>query len=99
MRVYSDPSGLSIGPKAENGDPFPRISLTSDHLDLGLYSTSELRRPVLTFSDAEMFARIEQIAKLGLDSSRRLPPIFDPHTTAMLVAPEGTTLLLMTEES
>jgi catechol 2,3-dioxygenase-like lactoylglutathione lyase family enzyme len=84
---------------AENGDPFPRISLTSDHLDLGLYSTSELRRPVLTFSDTEMFARIEQIAKLGLEPSRKLPAVFDPQNTAMLLAPEGTTLLLMTEES
>ncbi|HJS21887.1 MAG TPA: hypothetical protein VJ764_04465 [Steroidobacteraceae bacterium] len=83
---------------AENGEPFRRISLTSDHLDLGLYATRELRRPVLTFSDAEMSARIEQIAKLGVEPAR-LPAVFDPHTTAMLTAPEGTTLLLMTEES
>jgi catechol 2,3-dioxygenase-like lactoylglutathione lyase family enzyme len=84
---------------AESDDPFRRVSLTSDHLDLGLYATRELRQPVLTFSDGEMSARIEQIAKLGLEPSPRLPPAFDPHTTAMLIAPEGTTLLLMTEES
>jgi hypothetical protein len=30
--------------------------------------------------------------------SPRLPAAFDPHETAMLVAPEGTTLLLMTDE-
>ena len=83
---------------AENGQPFRRISLTSDHLDLGLYATRDLRRPVLTFSDAEMSARIEQIRKLGLEPSARLPRVFDPDSTAMLIAPEGTTLLLMTDE-
>jgi catechol 2,3-dioxygenase-like lactoylglutathione lyase family enzyme len=83
---------------AEVEQPFRRISLTSDFLDLGLYATRELRRPVLTFSDAEMPGRIEQIAKLGLEFSRRLPASFDPHDTAMLVAPEGTALLLMSEE-
>ncbi len=84
---------------AENGSPFRRISLTSDFLDLGLYVTRELRRPVLTFSDAEMPARIERIAKLGIASSPRLPAAFDRQSTAMLVAPEGTALLLMTEET
>jgi hypothetical protein len=84
---------------AENGSPFRRISLTSDFVDLGLYATRDLRRPVLTFSDAEMPARIEQISKLGLEPSRRLPAVFDPHDTAMLIAPEGTTLLLMADES
>jgi hypothetical protein len=84
---------------AENGAPFRRISLTSDHLDLGLYATRELRRPVLTFSDAEMWARIDKITKLGVEPSQRLPAVFDPATTAMLIAPEGTALLLMTEES
>jgi hypothetical protein len=28
-----------------------------------------------------------------------MPAVFDPHTTAMLIAPEGTVLLLMAEES
>lgn len=83
---------------AEIDQPFRRISLISDFLDLGLYATRELRRPVLTFSDAEMPARIEHIAKLGFELSPRLPAAFDPHDTAMLIAPEGTALLLMTDE-
>jgi catechol 2,3-dioxygenase-like lactoylglutathione lyase family enzyme len=84
---------------ADNDEPFRRVSLTSDHLDLGLYATRELRRPVLTFSDGEMAARVERIARLGIEPSRRMPAVFDPHTTTLLVAPEGTGLLLMTEES
>jgi catechol 2,3-dioxygenase-like lactoylglutathione lyase family enzyme len=79
--------------------PFRRIALTSDFLDLGLYDTRDLRSPVLTFVDPEMPARIAQIAKLGLEPSPRLPRSFDPETAAMFVAPEGTTLLLITGDA
>jgi catechol 2,3-dioxygenase-like lactoylglutathione lyase family enzyme len=84
---------------AESEKPFRRISLTSDFLDLGLYATRELARPVLTFIDPEMPARFALLDKLGIEPSRRLPPAFDPAASRMLVAPEGTALLLMTEEA
>jgi len=83
----------------ENERPFRRISLTSDFVDLGLYETRELRKPVLTFIDPEMPARLAEIERLGIEPSRRLPSAFDPDTSWMLVAPEGTVLLLMTEEA
>lgn len=83
----------------ENGQPFPRLTLTSDFVDLGLYATHELRRPVLTFIDPETPSRIARIAKLGIEPSPRLPPVFDPRTTAMYLAPEGTPLLLITGEA
>lgn len=79
--------------------PFKRVELTSDFLNLGLYGTRELRRPVLTFIDPDMPARIARIRKLGIESSPRLPPALDPETTAMLIAPEGTPLLLITGEA
>ena len=84
---------------AENERPFRRISLTSDFVDLGLYETRELRKPVLTFIDPEMPARLAEIERLGIEPSRRLPQVFDPDTTRMLVAPEGTVLLMMTGEA
>lgn len=84
---------------AESNRPFRRISLTSDFVDLGLYATRELLKPVLTFIDPEMPVRLAHIAKLGIEPSPRLPPAFDPNTTTMLVAPEGTVLLLMTDEA
>lgn len=83
---------------AENAQPFRRISLTSDFLDLGLYATRELRRPVLTFVDPEMPARIARLAQLGVERSPRLPAAFDAESAALLTAPEGTTLLLMVGE-
>lgn len=82
----------------EYANPFRRISLTSDFLDIGLYDTRELKRPVITFVDPEMPARITRIAKLGLEPSPRLPPVFDRDATALFIAPEGTPLLLLTGE-
>lgn len=78
--------------------PFKRVELTSDFLDIGLYGTRELRRPVLTFIDPDMPARIARIHKLGIEASPRLPPALDPETSAMFIAPEGTPLLLITGE-
>lgn len=82
----------------DHAEPFRRLSLTSDFLDLGLYGTRELRRPLLTFVDPEMPARIARIQKLGIEPSPRLPPMFDRDATALFVAPEGTQLLLITGE-
>jgi hypothetical protein len=84
---------------AENERPFRRISLTSDFLDLGLYATRDLTRPVLTFIDPEMTARFAAIDKLNLGPAGRLPPSFDAASSRMLVAPEGTTLLLLTDDA
>jgi hypothetical protein len=83
----------------ELSKPFRRISLTSDFLDLGLYATRELRRPVLSFVDPEMSSRLNHIERLGIERSPSLPGIFDPDGTSMLVAPEGTVLLLATGDA
>jgi catechol 2,3-dioxygenase-like lactoylglutathione lyase family enzyme len=83
----------------EQSAPFRRISLTSDFLDLGLYATRDLRKPVLSFVDPEMPSRLSHIEKLGIERSQRLPAVFDPERNAMLVAPEGTNLLLATGDA
>ena len=56
-------------------------------------------QPVLSFIDAEMPSRLSHIDKLGIERSQHLPAAFDPESMAMLVAPEGTTLLLMTGDA
>jgi hypothetical protein len=80
----------------DHAAPFRRISLTSDFLDVGLFGTGEIKRPVLTFVDQEMPARIARILKLGIEPSPRLPRAFDAESTALFVAPEGTPILLIT---
>jgi catechol 2,3-dioxygenase-like lactoylglutathione lyase family enzyme len=82
----------------EVAEPVRRIPLTSDFLDIGLYTAREPRHPVVTFVDPDMPRRISRIVKLGIEPSPRLPPSFDRETTALFVAPEGTPLLLMTGE-
>jgi catechol 2,3-dioxygenase-like lactoylglutathione lyase family enzyme len=83
----------------ETAEPFVRISLTSDHLDIGLYRPDDFRQPVLLFVDSDLPLRLEKIREQGLEPESRLPSVLDPATTAMFIAPEGTPLVLMAQEN
>ena len=76
-------------------EPFPKAVLAGSDIDIqGLYGL-ELRAPVLAFSDPQMGERIETLRQKGLRFQSRLPRSLDPRESAILDAPEGTTLLLM----
>lgn len=77
-------------------EPFVRQTLTSDHLNIGLYRTRALRQPVLTFEDADMKRRLDLLRRRGLTLCDEMPDALDASENAVLVAPEGTRLLLMT---
>jgi catechol 2,3-dioxygenase-like lactoylglutathione lyase family enzyme len=79
--------------------PFQRTALTSDYLDLALYRSRALRHPVLTFEDADMRERLATLRERGLTLSDEMPESLDDATNAVLIAPEGTRLLLMQSES
>ncbi len=64
-------------------------------LNVGLYDT-DLRNPVLTFSNPQMAERIVELREKGHRMPDRLPRGMDPKQNALLEAPEGTWLLLMT---
>lgn len=81
----------------ESQEPFVRISLTSDHLDVGLYRPADFQKPVLLFVDDALPMRLEKIRSAGLEPEARLPNALDPATCAMFIAPEGTQLVLMNE--
>ncbi|MGH8129614.1 MAG: VOC family protein [Steroidobacteraceae bacterium] len=84
---------------AEEGDePYPHIGLTSDSLNVALLRMDLLNRPALMFTDSEMPARIAKLASAGFEMSRKLPGGLDPARHALLLAPEGTQLLLTTAE-
>jgi catechol 2,3-dioxygenase-like lactoylglutathione lyase family enzyme len=76
-------------------EPFPKVVLAGSDINIALYDL-ELRAPVLAFSDPQMGARIEALREKGLRLAPRLPRGLDPHSTAILEAPEGTPLLLVT---
>jgi len=80
----------------ESEDPCPRAGLTSDSLNLGLWRTAQLERPALVFVEPDMAERIERLREAGVEFARGLPRLLDPARNALLVAPEGTLLLLMT---
>jgi hypothetical protein len=79
---------------AEGEEPWPHLSLTSDTLDVGLYLTRELPQPTLVFSTEDGNALRERLAEVGVEPEMRLPRSLDPDTHLLLVAPEGTRLLV-----
>jgi catechol 2,3-dioxygenase-like lactoylglutathione lyase family enzyme len=89
---------LGFVPAEEVEEPWPRIGLTSDSLNVALLGGSVLKRPALVFADADMPARIAKLAESGFELSRRPLSGLDARRHALLVAPEGTQLLLTTAE-
>ena len=88
---------LGFIPAEESEEPFPHIGLTSDSFDLALVSEGTLARPALMFTDSGMPDRIRALADRGA-AFARLPAKLDPALNALLIAPEGTQLLLTTAE-
>jgi catechol 2,3-dioxygenase-like lactoylglutathione lyase family enzyme len=80
----------------EQAQPFPRTPLVSDGLDLALYRTRSLRQPVLTFEDSDMPQRLARLRERGVQVSDEMPDTLDETDNGVLVAPEGTRLLLLT---
>jgi hypothetical protein len=79
---------------AEESEPWPHLSLTSDTLDLGLYLTRELAGPTLVFSTDDLTPLRARLTEIGIEPEARLPRSLDPETHLLLVAPEGTNLLV-----
>ena len=80
----------------EEAQPFPRTALVSDGLDLALYRTRALRHCVLTFEDSAMAQRLARLRERGIQVSDEMPDTLDDAANGVLVAPEGTRLLLLT---
>lgn len=84
-------------PTGENPQPLPHAGLISDSINIALVAEGLLKRPALLFTDADMSARIRALADKGIEMARP-PGGLDPVLHALLVAPEGTQLLLTTAE-
>jgi catechol 2,3-dioxygenase-like lactoylglutathione lyase family enzyme len=79
--------------------PYPRLTLTSDHLNLAFHAPRMLATPALVFASEDMAARIAQLRDLGVESKRKLPAQLNRPGNALFEAPEGTLLLLLSEET
>jgi catechol 2,3-dioxygenase-like lactoylglutathione lyase family enzyme len=78
----------------ERDDRLPRVSCTSDHIDLGLYHPSHLRRPTLRFEVDDVGETLARLAEIGESPSGEIPSPLRQAPAAALVAPEGTPILL-----
>jgi len=97
-RAEAEWERLGFVPAEEGDEPYPHIGLTSDSLNVALLRAGSLPAPALVFTDADMPARIAKLAGLGFEFERRLPAWLDASRHALLLAPEGTRLLLATVE-
>lgn len=81
-----------------NDDPLAHTALTSDSLTLTLHQPRVLGAAALVFADPKMSERIEQLAAKGVPISNTLPAELSRQDNALLEAPEGTLLLLLSSE-
>jgi len=93
MRVFWEALGFVAW--EEEPEPFARTAITSDHLNLSLYRSRAFRQPLLTFEDRDMRERLARLKERGFQLSDEMPDSLDESCNAILVAPEGTRLLLL----
>ncbi len=82
----------------EEDQPYLRLPLTSDHLDLAFHRARTQDLPMLVFAAPNMPERIAHLRALGFGFSAELPRGIDPERNGLLYAPEGTVLLLLARE-
>jgi len=91
--AFWEPLGFVAMPEVDG--PYPHRSLTSDGIDLALHSPRLLPVPALVFCEEAMAVRIGRLRDSGVSESA-LPRGIAAQGNALLEAPEGTLLLLLT---
>jgi catechol 2,3-dioxygenase-like lactoylglutathione lyase family enzyme len=94
MRAFWEPLGFVA--LEETDQPYLRMSMTSDHVDLAVHRPRTLDQPMLVFASPDMGERLERLRALGVEPVDDLPRGLDPRHCGLLRAPEGTALLLLT---
>jgi catechol 2,3-dioxygenase-like lactoylglutathione lyase family enzyme len=96
MRTFWEPLGFVA--LEDELRPFGRTPLTSGRLNLTLYRARAFRTPVLTFEDEHMRERIASLRERSYTLTDEMPDALDDSSNAVLVAPEGTRILLTQTE-
>ncbi|MEJ0006090.1 MAG: hypothetical protein WDM77_06795 [Steroidobacteraceae bacterium] len=76
--------------------PYSHQSLTSDGIDLALHAPRLLPAPALVFCEEGMADKIASLRESGVEVDAALPRGLATDSNALLQAPEGTLLLLLT---
>jgi len=77
----------------------PHVSCTSDSVTIGLYEPAHLPRPTLLFDAGDVDGTLARLAEAGILPAGQVPPPLRQLPAAMITAPEGTTILLLTESA
>lgn len=87
-----------LGLEAEAGDEraWPSVRLRGPGLTIELHRSRTADVPLLIFSAPDMAARIEALRALELGTEDPIPRGLDPAANALIEAPEGLALLLLT---
>jgi catechol 2,3-dioxygenase-like lactoylglutathione lyase family enzyme len=80
----------------ESETPYLHLPLTSDHLNIAFHRPRTLDRPMLVFADESMQERIARLRERDIPLASGMPRGLDAAGNALLEAPEGTALLLIT---
>jgi catechol 2,3-dioxygenase-like lactoylglutathione lyase family enzyme len=75
-------------------DHLPHVSCTSDYVDLGLYDPAHLRRSTLRFQADDVGGTLARLAEIGIAPAGEIPSPLRQLPAAVLIAPEGTPILL-----
>jgi catechol 2,3-dioxygenase-like lactoylglutathione lyase family enzyme len=94
-QAFWEPLGFVAAEQAET--PYPRLSLTSDHVDLAFHPPAVSTRPLLVFRDAGMSSRIARLEALGMALAAAPAAVRAAGACALLAAPGGMPLLLLQE--
>ncbi len=77
----------------------PHVSCTSDSVTIGLYEPAHLPRPTLLFEAGDVGATLARLAQLGILPAGQVPSPLRQLPAAMISAPEGTPILLLTDST
>src|ERR1700751_6068158 len=92
-QAFWEPLGFVAAEEAQ--EPYPHLTLTSDHLDPAFHAPEVCARPMLVFRAADMPARLERLRTLGFAPGPAPPQVRAGAGNALLEAPSGTPLLLL----
>jgi hypothetical protein len=85
--------GLEVDEEAAR--PYPHLPLAGEGLELALHRPRFFPEPLLTFQDVAMGARIAALRELDVGTLQPPPAGLATRANAVLIAPEGTALLLL----
>jgi catechol 2,3-dioxygenase-like lactoylglutathione lyase family enzyme len=75
----------------------PHVACTSDSIEIGLYDPAHLLAPTLLFGAGDVGGALARLAEAGILPTGQVPPPLRQLPAALLIAPEGTPILLISE--